>query len=330
MPKLRVDQYLSVVLISLGLLLSHKHSVLEALPELWAPPKLELLKAAPVPIFQLSQTASSSASASSSAELFVAEEKKFSATLSAQAVFVLDVPSASVLLSKNPTQIRYPASTTKLMTALVARETYDLTTFLTVDREASTSGTIIGLNRGEKIPVRNLLSGMLIQSGNDAAEVIANNHPQGRAAFIEAMNAKAKALHLDQSNFTNPSGIDTENHHSTARDLALLAREVMKDPLLAEIVRTPSDTIQGQGTSSAHMLTNTNALLTADLGVIGVKTGTTELAGEVLITQLRRDNRELLIVVMGSQDRYTDTKRIIAWIKSHYIWIDPNSDTLSR
>jgi D-alanyl-D-alanine carboxypeptidase (penicillin-binding protein 5/6) len=326
-PKLRFDQYLSVVLICLGLLLSQKHSVLEALPELLVPPKLELLTVAPIPVFHAGGVLNE---ASSSAELLAAEQKKFTASLSAQAIYVLDVPSASVLLSKNANQVRYPASTTKLMTALVVRDIYSLTTFLTVDREASTSGTVIGLHRGEKIPVRNLISGMLIQSGNDAAEVLANNHPQGRAAFIEAMNHKARALHLDHSNFTNPSGIDTEGHQSTARDLALLAREIMKDPLLAEIVRTPTETIQGQGTSSAHLLVNTNALLTEDLGVIGVKTGTTELAGEVLITQLKKQNRELLIVVMGSSDRYSDTKRIIAWIASHYIWMDPNSDTLKR
>jgi serine-type D-Ala-D-Ala carboxypeptidase (penicillin-binding protein 5/6) len=313
------------VLISLGLLLSQKHSVLEALPQLLAPPKLELLQVAPVPVYR---TALITDEASSSTELLTAEEKKFTASLSAQAIYVLDVPSASVLLSKNHNQLRYPASTTKLMTALVAREVYSLTTFLTVGKEASTSGTVIGLIWGEQVPVRNLLSGMLIQSGNDAAEVLANNYPQGREAFIQAMNDKAKALHLDQSSFTNPSGIDMPGHQSTARDLALLAREIMKDPLLAEIVRTPTETIQGQGTSSAHLLTNTNALLGAELGVIGVKTGTTDLAGEVLITQLKKGDRELLIVVMGSQDRYSDTKQIMTWILSHYIWIDPNSDTL--
>ncbi len=325
MPKLRPDQYLSLALISLGLLLSYKGSPLVTLSPADFMPKIDLVSAAPVPIFKSELLP---ATATSSAVAIALEQQRFTASLSAQAIYVLDVPSAAVLLNKNAGQLRYPASTTKLMTALVARDIYSLDTFLPVESESSTSGTVVGLLRGEHMPVRNLLSAMLIQSGNDAAEVIANHHPQGRAAFIQAMNDKARRLHLDNSSFTNPSGIDTQGHQSTARDLAILAREVMKDPLLAEIVSTPTEVIQDPSTSSAHRLVNTNELLLSDLGVIGVKTGTTELAGEVLITQLRHQGRELLIVVMGSQDRFADTKRIIPWVFSHYDWKDPNSATL--
>ncbi len=319
MPKLRVDQYLCLLLISVALLLMPSQAVsnLVVKPRISQP--IALVPATNIPIFVSDDDRSADQ-----------VKSEFVATLSAQAIYVVDVPSAAVLLTKLPEEPRYPASTTKLMTALVARDSYPLDTFLTVTSEASTAGSVIGLEPGERLPLRDLLSAMLIQSGNDAAQVIADNYPGGETAFMQAMNQKATALHLNNSWFSNATGIDTGGHRSTARDLALLAREVMKDPLLSEIVGTRSETISDELQLRFHQLRNTNALLGSELGVIGIKTGTTEEAGEVLIAQFRDQGREVMIVVMGSQDRYADTRRIWQWIQDHYIWNDPNSGTLNK
>jgi D-alanyl-D-alanine carboxypeptidase len=246
-------------------------------------------------------------------------------SISANAAITLDQKSGSVLFEKNGYKVYAPASTTKLMTALVARDNFDLNQILTVPTLASVGGTKIGLRVGEQLTVRSLLEGALIPSGNDAAYTIAANHPEGESRFIELMNKKAQDLHLTNTYFENATGFDSETHRTSAFDLALLAREVMKDPVLRAIVGTKQAVVLDLSGKMQHPVQNTNQLLFADPTVVGVKTGTTEDAGQVLITQFERGEQQVVIVVLGSLDRYADTSAIRDWVWQSYTWINPAS-----
>ena len=311
---MRFDQYVSLVCLVAGLiLLPLKPTLAPAPPAVGTSFGLQLHSEL-IPVLQ-------SAAGDHASTLL--------ATMSAQAVYVIDVPSASILLAKNADQLAYPASTTKLMTALVAVDTFALDRVLTFDENSVTDGTTIGLEVAEELTVQDLLQGLLIQSGNDAAMVLANNHPQGYDGFIQAMNNKARQLHLDHTTFSNPSGLDSFDHQSSARDLAILSLEIIKHPVLSQIVKTKTSTVTDVELVKSHPLVNTNALLALKPEIVGLKTGTTPLAGEVLITRYKNQDRDLVGVVMGSQDRYGETERLYAWILSHYIWLSPDSVTLT-
>jgi D-alanyl-D-alanine carboxypeptidase (penicillin-binding protein 5/6) len=239
--------------------------------------------------------------------------------LTASAVYVMDRGSGSVLFHLSPDQARYPASTAKLMTALVARQIYPPEKVLTI-QENYLEGSTTHLTAGEKMSVRNLLFALLLPSANDAAVALADNHPQKAAGFMAQMNQTAKKLHLDQTTFFNPSGLDASTQQSTARDLAILANEVMKDPLLREIVSTKETGITDTTGQLIHQLSNTNELLGKVPGVVGIKTGTTDFAGENLITERDKDGHQLIFVVLGSTDRYADTRKLYDWVDKNYDW----------
>lgn len=247
-------------------------------------------------------------------------DRRAVATLSATALYVVDRETGVVLFEKATDELRYPASTTKLMTALVARDVYDLDTVLTVREEAFSAGTAVGFLVGEQLTVRDLLAGLLIYSGNDTAFVLANNAPGGYGAFVEQMNKKAQELGLQQTRFTNPSGLDNPQQQTTAADLARLSEAVLNDPVLAQIVATKELTITDQTGVWKHPLFNRNLLLHTVPGVFGVKTGTTEGAGENLVTGIKRDNHEYFVVMLGSQGRYAETQQLIQWLTEQYRW----------
>lgn len=240
--------------------------------------------------------------------------------ISASSAYVLDLSSMSVLYEKNPDQGLYPASASKMMTALVAMDNYSLQQKLEVATESAVLGHKLNLVFGQKISVADLLASLLIFSANDSAYVLANNHPLGYAEFIEDMNQKARNLNLRQTFFINPSGIDEPGQQSTARELSVIARELLKQPYLKELVATPYKRIVSEDQSWSYELNNTNLLLGQIRGVTGVKTGTTELAGEVLITLVEREGRQILISLMSSQDRYADTSKLLAWIFNNFEW----------
>ena len=240
--------------------------------------------------------------------------------LSAESVYISDLDSGSVLYKKNDRALRAPASTTKLLTALVALEAYSLDDILTVSTETKTEGTVIGFYEGEALTVLNLLRAMLIQSGNDAAYVVANSHPEGYEGFIARMNSMAIELGMLGSHFENPAGLDGDMQYTTAYDLALLAREAMKESVIREIVATKEMAITDVTGVTRHPLHTTNQLLIDNSQVVGIKTGTTEKAGQVLVTQYEVPQGGLLVVLMGSQDRFSDTSAIVDWIYSQYQW----------
>jgi D-alanyl-D-alanine carboxypeptidase (penicillin-binding protein 5/6) len=178
----------------------------------------------------------------------------------------------------------------------------------------------MGLIPGERITVENLLYGSLIHSGNDAAWALADHYPGGEQKFVEAMNAKAKELHLTQSQFTNPVGYDNPNHKMSPVDLALLGEAALNNKVIAKMVAIPSITISDVTHTYFHQLKNVNELLGKIPGVGGIKTGWTEEAGENLITLVERSGHRVIIVVLHSQDRFGDTSNLINWIFNNYQW----------
>lgn len=234
-------------------------------------------------------------------------------SVSARNIFIMDRASKSVLLSQNADQQIFPASTTKMMTALVALDHYQLADTVTVTQEYKI-GQYVGFKPGETLTVEQLLYALLVQSGNDAAEILAEGYSGGRSAFISAMNAKAGAIHLTNTQFSNPTGIDEAGHHSTAADLARLADVALRQPTFAKIVATENAVI------STHVLTNVNQLLGKIPGVLGVKTGFTEGAGQALVTLVERNDHPVILAVLESKDRFADSAALIDWVYANFRW----------
>jgi len=247
--------------------------------------------------------------------------------LTAYSVLVLDQDSAVVLYQKNAQSKLLPASTVKIMTALVALDHYQLDKILTV-KNIDWRGQVMELQEGEKIPVRALLYGLLVASANDAAQVLAKNYPGGEQAFVMAMNKKAKELNLLDTYFANPTGIDTDEagnllpDHSftTTYDLARLTTQALRNPIFTQLVATPQIMVSDVTGEITHSLDNINQLLGRIEGIMGVKTGWTEEAGECLVSFVERNGKGVLAVVLGSEDRFGETAILIEWVFANYEW----------
>lgn len=242
--------------------------------------------------------------------------------VTAGGVVIEDVDSGVVLFQRNSYESFSPASTTKILTALVILDSFSLDDVMTV-KTLQNNGASMKLVAGERITVENLLYGALIQSGNDAAYALAENYPGGVGAFVAAMNEKAKDLHLTQSHFTNPVGFDDPTHKMTPMDLARLASFALSNKTIAKIVAIPQITISDVTHTYFHNLTNVNALLGKIPGVGGIKTGWTEEAGENLVTLVERGGHRVIIVVLKSKDRFIDTTKLIDWVFTNHRWEVP-------
>ncbi|SRR3989344_4457780 len=240
--------------------------------------------------------------------------------LSAQSILVVDLPSEVTLYEKNPDDRLLPASTTKIVTALVAMDYYHPDELVTAGAEIQVEGQKMKLVVGEKIKVGDLLYGLLVFSANDAAEVLAKNYPGGRASFITAMNLKAEELHLDHSSFYNPSGLDGKGQVTSARDLVRVSSVAMQNPIFREMVGTKEKIVYSYDGKISHRLYNINELLGEVDGVIGVKTGWTPDSHENLVTYIERDEREVMIALLGSEDRFGETKELIDWVFTNFDW----------
>lgn len=240
-------------------------------------------------------------------------------SFSSKVVLAQDFETGKVLFEKNMNQRVAPASTTKIMTALVAQEHFRPADILTVPPEAMVGGSTMGLKVGEQLTFRSLLYGMLLNSGNDAAYTIAINYPGGYNVFIDRMNQKALSLGLKDTHFVNPAGFDNPNHYSSAFDLSMIAKQSALNPQLARIVSTEQTQILSWDKTHTHNLKNLNKLL-AEQGVIGIKTGTTEQSGENLVGLVERDGHKVLTVVLGSVNRFGETKSLIEWVYANYSW----------
>lgn len=237
----------------------------------------------------------------------------------ASGVVIIDIDSGVHLYKRNEEELFSPASTTKILTALVALDTYSLDDVLTV-KSLANAGQAMGLVAGERITVENLLYGALVQSGNDAAFALAENYPGGVEKFVEAMNAKAKAIHLTKSFFANPVGYDDPNQRMTPTDLARLAVVALTNPVIAKIVAIPQITISDVTHTYFHALKNVNQLLGKIPGVGGIKTGWTEEAGENLVTYVERNSHRVIFVVLHSKDRFGETAKLIDWVFGNFTW----------
>lgn len=239
--------------------------------------------------------------------------------VSAKSVVVLDAKTGDVLYEKNPTSRLLPASTTKLLTALTALENCSLDQVVTVDY-VEKEPTQMGLFYGDKLTIESLLYGLLVSSGNDAAYVLAYSCSPSVVDFVSNMNEKARQLGLKNSLFTNPAGFDDPGEYSTAKDLAILARAAVTNPLIAKIVATKTTVVTDTTGNRSYYLENVNKLLGNVDGVDGIKTGQTEGALGNLITKTERNGNIIVTVVMSSVDRFEDSKALIEWAFKNHHW----------
>lgn len=242
-------------------------------------------------------------------------------TISAEGVYVIDLPSFTPVLERGQEQRFLPASTTKIITALVAYDIYQPDQIIIVNKTIE-EGQLMDLVPGEKITVENLLYGLLVHSANDAAFVLADNF--GQKKFVDLMNLKAESLLMNHSQFTDPMGFDHPNQYSTPFDLTLAARELLNNHYLSKIVSTKEIIISDVDYRYFHRLTNVNKLLGEIQGIGGLKTGYTEEAGENLISFYKKNNHQFVIVILKSLDRFEDTKNILGWIEENvdYLTLD--------
>jgi len=245
-------------------------------------------------------------------------------SLSARGAMVIDVESGAVLLEKNSDIQMMPASTTKIMTAMVAMEEYSLDEVVEVKNEDESIGSSSDLVKGERMSVENLLNAMLISSGNDAALTLAQHYEGGYGGFVEAMNKKARDWHMGNTFYKNVSGVEQFGHVTSVRDMAILTKEALKKPLFVEIVGTKQKTISSVDGQIEHALNNINELLGSVEGIRGVKTGFTRNSGECLVAYVERDGREIITVVLGSSDRFGETTALIEWAYGNHEWLTPN------
>lgn len=239
--------------------------------------------------------------------------------LTAKGVVVIDPVSSVRLYEKNASSRLFPASTTKIMTSLVALDSFKMEDILIVPKLID-EGQDIKLVEGEKLTAENLLYALLVASANDAAETLAANFPGGREAFITKMNEKAKDIYLKETHFVNPSGIDQEGVYISPYDLALLTKSALQNPHFAQMVATKEKIITDTEGLRVHEFSNINQLLGKVEGVRGVKTGYTDNAGECLVTYLERDGKKIIIVVLRSEDRFGETKKLINWVYQNFVW----------
>lgn len=255
--------------------------------------------------------------------------------LTAKAALVLDVDSSVLIFNKEEKTTLLPASTVKIMTALVALDKYSLEDVLTV-QQVKNFGQDMELVTGEKITFKNLLAGLLVFSANDAAWVLAQNYPGGENEFIKAMNNKAKELHLVNTYFANPTGVNSDEKgkfladfsYTTALDLARLTTQTMKNQTFQELVGTKKMVVTDISGRFKHPLFNLNELLGNVEGLQGVKTGWTEDAQGCLVAYAQRNGQRIVSVVLGSNDRFGETKKLIDWVFTNFRWQDFTTPTI--
>lgn len=236
----------------------------------------------------------------------------FPPLISAQGAVVVDKDSQVVIFEKNSVLRFPPASTTKIMTALVALEHYGNSDVLTIYKK-DPEGVDLGFSIGEQMTFENLFYAMMLPSSNDATLAIAGNYPGGEAAFVERMNEKAVDLNLVNTYFEEPVGLLDEKDYSTPLDLARLATYAIKDPEFTKVVSTKEKKIINTR-GKEYEIENLNTLLDIP-GVSGIKTGYTEGAGQVLVTSRKTgDGKELILVVMQSLDRFGDTQLLFNYL----------------
>lgn len=230
-----------------------------------------------------------------------------SVNTSASAAILLDVETGTVLYEKDADRQMLIASTTKIMTALVALEQGELQKEVTVQQRHMVEGSSMYLTPGETVTREALLYGLLLCSGNDAALALAEDCCGSVEAFVAAMNRKAEELGMTGSSFANPNGLDDEKHFSTARDMARLAAYAAQNPMFVRICSTMQASVGGR------TMSNHNRLLREMDGCIGMKTGYTQAAGRTLVSCVRKEDRTLVAVTLCDGNDWADHKALYAY-----------------
>ena len=233
-------------------------------------------------------------------------------SIKGRAAIVVDLTTGQILYQQDQGTRYAEASLTKMMTAMVAADLTPLDTVITVPAAATqVEPNHMGISSGEKLTVRELLEGMLLDSGNDAAEALAMGIVD-RAKFLDFMNQKAAALHLRATHFTNPSGLDDADHYSSAYDLAVVGATLLADyPDIRAIVGSKQVSIYSSPQHKAFNPINIDRLLSTYPGAIGIKPGYTGAAGYCLAAAATRNGRTILVVVLGSTQHFTDAATLL-------------------
>jgi len=245
--------------------------------------------------------------------------------ISAKAVLIRDVASRATILERNSAEKLPIASLTKLMTALVVVETSSLDEEVEiVSSDLNTAAYRLNFNPGETLTVRDLLTGMLVSSANDAALALARHTKGSIEEFVKAMNEKTRDLRMFATSFQNPIGLDHARQYSTAADLSLLVEEFMNHTELLDIVKMKAATVSTISGRQKSRLYTTNKLLLDRADVIGLKTGFTAEAGGSLIILVHREKEhapiEYYSIMLGSSDREGETDLLMKWIDDNFIW----------
>lgn len=241
-------------------------------------------------------------------------------TINSRAAIILDRKSKTILYGKNEKEKRKMASTTKIMTATIVLENSNINDIVEVSKKsAGTGGSRLGLKTGDKITVHDLLYGLMLCSGNDAAVALAEHVGGSIEGFADLMNKKAQELNLLNTHFVTPHGLDNDDHYTTAYELAILTDYALKNKVFAQIVNTKNYTVTINGNSKN--LSNTNELLGTLNGVYGVKTGFTNGANRCLVTACKKNDLDIICIVLGADTkkfRTQDSIKLIEYTFNNY------------
>lgn len=240
--------------------------------------------------------------------------------IEAKAALIFEPEKNKILYQKNIEQVLPIASLTKLMTGLVILEEINLDQIVTVSKEAVAAyGDMGGLVIDEKISVKNLLYALLMESSNDAAIAFAQDFQGRRVSLVALMNKKAEELELENTHFVEPTGYNPANL-STALDLVKLVKYSLNQPVIWQILKTVSIDLSSADGTINHHFTNTNQLLNSWPIIIGGKTGYTDEARGCMLLVIEQSSENLIIIVLGTQERFSETEKLINWVKEAYIW----------
>lgn len=242
--------------------------------------------------------------------------------IKALSAMIMDYNTGLVLYEKNMHERLPMASLTKIMTAVLILENHDLDEIVTIKSDFSgLQGVRIWLRRGEQMTVGNLLKALLIPSAGDAAIALAEHHSGTVQDFVEEMNRRAKQMNLVDTYFKNPVGLDEDGHYSSAYDLAILSKHALHFSAFRNIVSQSGASIESADGRFSYSFDSTNYLLNSYLDILGVKTGTTDAAGESLINLARsEDGHQIIAVLLNSPRRFQENKSMIDWTFRSFNW----------
>lgn len=243
--------------------------------------------------------------------------------IEAKSVYAVDVKTGTPLFVRDIFSRRKIASIEKLVAAMVILDHHSLDETVVVSKNAaSQGGSTMGLRPGEEISVMNALTGMLVNSGNDAAVALAEFDAGNEKNFVEKLNEKAFLLNLQDTHFSNAKGFDEDYNYSTAYDTLLFSRAALDYPFIRKTVNIKTTDVTDSNGKIKHHLESTNELLdNSYVNVVGLKTGSTPASGESFVSlAITSDNHEILTVMLDSPNRFKETKILLDWIMSHFIF----------